>query len=120
MITASMPYYVYKKVLQLFLIKYDPKIENFKSMLNILLNWSKNEFDSFRAKPYGNSNFSKFFQSYDHEKDDFLIAGNALLTLLRSNALKLNLKAKRGHKVLIHNPQVIKVLRNSILNETIE
>ena len=120
-----MPFHVYKKVLQLFFINYEKtnysQIVSFKKMLNVLLNFSKNEFISFKANPdrTGIQNFSSFLEQYDCERDDYLIAGNAFLTLIRSNALELNLEPGLGHKIIKHNPEVIKSLIHSIHYDSI-
>ena len=90
-----MPFHVYKKVLQLFFNLYKQanteNVTNYRSLLNNLLNHSKNQFASFKNNPdrAGKPHFREFLDGYSHERDDYLIAGNALLTLLRSGALTL-------------------------------
>ena len=80
------------------------------------------EFKSFQANPekLGKSEHRAALESYSTERDDFIIAGNAFLTLLRAQAFKLDFKNEQaGHKILSHNANVIKKLKLHIANESI-
>ena len=88
---------MYKIILQLFFNEYEKtqckEITSFKKMLNKLLDMSKKQFLSFNAKPEKvNQSFQENLRDYQHERDDYIIAANALLTLLRGQALSLNLQ----------------------------
>ena len=94
-ISKSLAYKVFKQIVQLYFNLYDKEsmenINSFKSILNILFNSSKQEFKSLKAnlqkvKP----EHVDFVNNYESERDDYLIAGNAFLTLLRAQAFKLN------------------------------
>ena len=91
-------------VLQLFFKEYEKtccsNILDYRKMLNKLKNSSVSQFSS-------NSFKTKFpTHPYDEQADNILVAGNALLTLLRANVLKLNLDGP-GNKIIEHCPKVI-------------
>lgn len=91
-----MPFYVYKTVIQLFFINYTnakrDKIASYKKILNELQNICQQEFESYqnRRKVANKENFEAFLSQYESDKDDFLIVGNAFLTILRAQALQLD------------------------------
>ena len=90
------------------------EIVSFKSIINQLKSWSVSEFKSYKANPerLGNNEHRAALDSYSAERDDFIIAGNAFLTLLRAQAFKLDFKNEQaGHKILSHNANVIKKLK---------
>ena len=115
-IEASVPFYIYKMVMQLFFNEYEKTscslIGGFGKMLNKLLNSSKQQFisRSFKTK------YPSY--QYDNQRDDYLIAGNAFLTLLRAGALELNLDGL-GNKIVKHNASVIQRIKSSLQNEEI-
>ena len=105
-IEASESFYVYKMVMQLFFSQYDSSscssIDSFIKMLNKLLSSSQQQFvsKSFKTK------YPMYDQQFWPHGTDYLIAGNAFLTLLRAGALELN-QDGLGNKIIKHSASVI-------------
>ena len=61
---------------------------------------------------------------YDSDKHDYLIAGNAFVTLLRAEAFKLNFgnndsTQQVGHKIVEHNKNVVKSILLQLTDDSI-
>ena len=69
-------------------------------MLNQLLHSTRQQIEITKTK--GKEAHKIYIQqSYKPELDDFMIAGNVMLTLLRANAIFLNLSdSDLGHKII--------------------
>ena len=90
-------------------------------MLNMLKNLCMQEIKSQKSKSETNltPSFSEFLKTYLLEKDDFLISGNVFLTLLRVQAITMEVQSQSGNKILQHNADVVAKLKRQICNETI-
>ena len=59
-------------------------------------------------------------EHYKPEQDDHMIAGNVMITLLRANALSLNLSdSDLGHKIIKHHSNFISEMKGSLENNSI-
>ena len=57
--------------------------------------------------------------NYDSDRDDFLVAGNAFLSLMRAGVIRLNPEAA-GHKIIQHDlRQVAKLQRKLSLDSIV-
>ena len=89
-------------------------------MLGWFVNQSKMQFDRFKSNPgRARPEFVPFLSEYSSSRDDYKIAANCLLTMLRSGALSLNIKPELGHKVIEHNSKAIRRLKVQITDESI-
>jgi len=99
-VEASLHFHVFKKVLQRYFILYDKtrtsEIVSFTSMINQLKNLSSMEFKSYQAnlEKVKKQHHRATVNAYSKDCDDYIIAGNAFLTLLRAQVFKLDFKAE--------------------------
>ena len=91
---------LYKKVLQLFFNLYNSaclcQVIDCKKLLNWLQNQCRQQYNSMKNK----NQFVKEVEVIDIDVSEKRVAGNVLLTLIRSGALRTNIKAEFGRKVI--------------------